>query len=465
MEAFKSVVDYILGLGASVMLPIIITIFGLIMGQGFKKSFRAGLIIGIGFVGIGLVIGFLFETLGPAAQAFVENTGAKLDILDVGWPIGAAISFGTPVASILIPIILLVNIIMLTLNQTETMDIDLWNYWHFIFVGSVAYYTFNNMWIAILVGVITAVITFKLADWTAPVLYYHFGLKGVSLPHAETINWAPLTYFLDRVIDKIPVINKISFNEETLKKRFGIFGEPIFIGLVFGFIMGMLAGYDLKGILTLGVQMASILFILPKMVAILMEGLMSLSEGIREFIYKRFPNKKVHIGLDAAVVIGNPANMTVALFMVPVTIVLAIILPYNRMLPFADLAVLPFTVIWAVAASRGNIFRGIINATIVVAIVLFISTDIAEVTTTMGRAVNFDFPENANLISGIDVGSHLVPWLLIKILNFKQIGGVILGLVLLAVYFLLWYIVRNDIKKQYAKEIEQDRQSLENQNQ
>ncbi len=456
MEIVKEVVDYILGLGATVMLPIIICIFGLIMGQGFTKSFRAGLVIGIGFVGIGLVISLLFDSLGPATKEFVSRTGVKLDILDVGWPIGAAISFGTPVAAILIPVILLVNIIMLFLNQTETMDIDLWNYWHFIFAGSVAYYTYNSMWLGILVGVITAIITFKLADWTAPTVYYHFGLKGVSLPHAETVNWAPITYLLNKIEDKIPVINKISFDEASLKKRFGIFGEPIFTGLLFGIIMGILAGYDVKKVLTLGIQMASILFILPKMVAILMEGLIPLSEGIREFIYARFPNKKVHIGLDAAVVIGQPTNMSVALFMVPVTILLALVLPYNRMLPFADLAVLPFTVIWAVAASRGNIFRGILNSIIVIAIVLFIATNLAEAATTIGKSVDFDFPEDTNLISGIDLGSHLVPWILIKILDIKNISNVIIGCIFLVVYFLIWRWVRDDIRKQYQKEIAED---------
>ncbi|MFB8734164.1 hypothetical protein ACEQPO_10065 [Bacillus sp. SL00103] len=34
----------------------------------------------------------LVSGLGPAAKAMVNSLGLKLDILDVGWPIGAAIS-------------------------------------------------------------------------------------------------------------------------------------------------------------------------------------------------------------------------------------------------------------------------------------------------------------------------------------------------------------------------------------
>lgn len=448
----KQAVDFVLDLGPSVMLPIIITLFGLILRQGFNKSFRAGLTIGIGFVGINLVIGLLTEALGPAAQSMVEAVGLKLDVLDVGWPIGAAISFGTPVAALMIPLVLLLNIVLISINFTKTIDVDIWNYWHFIFAASVTYYAYDSMLLALLTGLIVAAIVFKLADWTAPVIEHHFGLPGVTLPHAETVNFAPLTYALNRIEDKIPGLNKLNANPETLSRRFGIFGEPLVMGLVLGILIGILGQYDLKGILTLGVQMAAILVLMPRMVSLLMEGLMPISEGAREYFSKRFPGKNVYIGLDAAVVIGNPANMAVALLMVPITIGLAIILPYNRMLPFADLAVLPFTVIWAVAASRGNIIRGIINAILTVALVLFLATNLAPLATEMGKAVGFDFPEGATQISGIDLGSHVIPWIIVRLLDPGN-PLFIFAIIAAVAYALIWFWVRNDIKKQYAKEL------------
>lgn len=47
-----AVVQYILGLGATVMLPIIIFLIGTLMGAGVKRSLKSGIIIGVGFVGI-----------------------------------------------------------------------------------------------------------------------------------------------------------------------------------------------------------------------------------------------------------------------------------------------------------------------------------------------------------------------------------------------------------------------------
>jgi len=439
------------------MLPIIITIFGLVLGQGFTKSFRSGLTIGIGFVGINLVIGLLFSSIGPAAQAFVTRMGIKLTIMDVGWPIGAAISFGTPMAGLMIVVGLLLNLILIFFNATKTMDIDIWNYWHIIFSASVAYILFDhNVLLSLLVGVVVLLITLKLADWTAPVLKYHFGLPGISLPHAETVNWAPLMYLLDWVEEKIPGFNKIKADPENIQKRVGFLGEPLILGLFIGLVIGILGGLDVKGILVLAVQTAAILVLMPKMVAILMEGLIPLSEGAREFLAKRFPKKQLFIGLDAAIVIGHPAGMTVALIMVPITIVMAVILPYNRMLPFADLAVLPFTMIWAVAVSRGNIIRGIVNGIITMLMVFALSTNFAPMLTDMGKMVGFTFPAGASMISGIDVGSHLVPWFVINLLNFKQPSMIILAAIIAVLYFLIWFLMRNRVRKQYAVEIEED---------
>lgn len=455
MEILKTVVDFILNLGVSVMMPVIITVFGLALGQGFKKSFRAGITIGVGFVGINLIVGLLLGSVGPATTALVQNLGFKLDIVDVGWPIGAAISFGTPVAPLLIPTILVVNLILIAVNFTKTMDVDIWNYWHFIFAGSVAYYSTNNMFLGILAGVLTAVVTFKLADWTAPVLEHHFGLPGVSLPHSETVNFAPIMYLLNKVEDKIPGLNKLKADPESIRKRFGLLGEPMIMGLLLGMLMAVLGGFDLKGILTLGIQISAGLTIMPKMVALLMEGLIPFSEGAREFIQKRFPGKDVYIGLDAAIVIGHPANMAVALIMVPISIFMAMFLPYNRMLPLADLAVLPFTMVWAVAASRGNIIRGIINGIATMFIVFFLATNLSGLLTTMGHAVGFAFPEGATTISGIDAGSHIIPWIIIQLMNFKNPAAIALGAGVGVIYALIWFYVRNDIKKQYAKEIEE----------
>ena len=70
MNYFLGFFQYISDLGATVMMPIIICIMGVILGAGFGKSLRAGLTVGIGFIGLNLVTGLMGDNLAPAGRAF-----------------------------------------------------------------------------------------------------------------------------------------------------------------------------------------------------------------------------------------------------------------------------------------------------------------------------------------------------------------------------------------------------------
>ena len=106
--------DYILGffkfisdLGATVMMPIIMLVLGLILGAPFGKSLRAGLTVGVGFVGLNLVTGLLGGSLGPVVQAMVKTYGLTLDSVDIGWVASAAIAFASKSAHLSSQLVLL----------------------------------------------------------------------------------------------------------------------------------------------------------------------------------------------------------------------------------------------------------------------------------------------------------------------------------------------------------------------
>ncbi len=467
MDALTAAVRYVLDLGAPVMMPVIMTLLGLALRQGFARSFRAGLTIGVGFVAIGLAVGLLVQVVAPRAMAFADVLGLKLDVLDVGWPMGAAVSFASPIAAALIPAVLVLNVVLVAANQTRTVDVDLWNYWHFIYTGAVIHAATGSLWLGVLGACATAFVVFKLADWTAPAVEHHFGLEGISLPHTETVNWAPLMFALDRIERRIPGLSRLHADPASVRRRLGILGEHILMGAVLGLLLGTLGaipeiraglvtGKAVKDVLTLSVSMAAVLIILPKMVAILMEGLIPISEGAREFLQKRFPGRDVLIGLDAAVVIGHPANMAVALLCVPLALLLAVVLPGNRMLPFGDLAALPFYILWGVAASRGNMVRGLINAVFILCGILWIGTSLAPLTTELARAAHFA-PEGLGAQagqyrewSGVALGSHVVPWIVLQL--FRP-GTFLIGVAAAAAYGGVWWWVRDEIRTQYAEPI------------
>jgi PTS system galactitol-specific IIC component len=462
-----AIVRYVLDLGPPVMMPVIVTLLGVLLRQGFARSFRAGLTVGVGFIAIGLVVGLLTRVVGPKAMAFAELLGLHLDTLDVGWPMGAAVSFASPIAAIVIPGVLLLNVVLVVAKVTRTVDVDLWNYWHFIYTGAVVHAATGSIVLGGLAACLTAVVIFKLADWTAPAVEHHFGLPGISLPHTETVNWAPLMYAMEKMERKIPGLSRLDVDPEGVRRRLGLLGEPILMGAILGLFIGALGsvpmwsahryGAWVKEVLTISITMAAVLVVLPKVVAILMEGLIPISEGARDFLQKRFPGREVLIGLDAAVVIGNPANMAIALLCIPIALLLAVVLPGNRMLPFGDLAALPFYIMWGVAASRGNLVRGLINSVVILVGILYIGSSLGPLTTTLARQGGF-IPENVGNAaeyqqwSGIALGSHIVPFIILQLFQ-PGTPGFYVGLVLAVVFGGAWWWVRNDIRREYADAI------------
>ena len=416
MENLIPLFQAFLGLGPTVILPVFIFIIGLAFGCGPSRSFRSGLTIGVGFVGINMVVALLCDNLGPAAQAMVKNFGIQLNIIDVGWPGAASIAWASPVAALVLPVCLIVNFIMLVTKVTKTMDVDIWNYWHFTFCGAFVFTWTGSLIQAMIAAILFEIVTLKIADWTAPYMDKYFELPGVSVPTGSTCSYAPIGIPIIWLIQKIPVIKDLHADPDYIQKRFGIFGEPIFMGLILGCILGLLAGYAPGDTVKVGVAMAGVMVLMPRMVKLLMEGLIPISEAARTFLQKRFgENADIYIGLDAAVTTGHPAVIATALILVPITIFLAVIIPGNNVLPFGDLATIPFIVAMIVAAARGNIVHSVLAGIIVISMSLLMATAVAEFHTQMGLAANFKMPDGAALISSIDQGGNLIHFIIFKV--------------------------------------------------
>lgn len=414
MKAVNDVVQYILNLGPTVMLPIMILIIALIFKVPFGKALKSGLTIGIGFVGINLVIGVLSDNLGPAAQAMVERFGFHLTVIDTGWPSAASAAWAAPVSAILIPICVLVNLLLLFLKVTKTLDIDLWNYWHFIAAGATGYIVTNGNWFfAILCAILYEIACLLIADKTAPLVAEFYGLDGISLPTGSTAAFGLIGIPVGMLIGKIPGINKLNADPESIQKRFGIFGEPMMMGIIIGAVIAFLGGYGVGDIMKMGINMGAVMFLMPRMVKILMEGLIPISEAARDFLQQRYGDREIYLGMDAAVTTGHPANLATGLLLVPITLFLAVILPGNQVLPFGDLATIPFYVSLIVANRKGNIIQSVISGTIVIAFALWMATNFAPVHTEMMRGV-YEFPEGASQLSSLDMGGNFLNWIILK---------------------------------------------------
>lgn len=431
-----TVVQYVLGFGPTVLLPLVLFFLALFFKVKPAKALRSSLIVGIGFVGIYAIFDILTSNVGPAAQAMVERTGISLPVVDLGWPPLAAITWGSPIAPFVIPLTMHINVAMLALNKTRTVDVDMWNYWHFALAGTLVYYSTGSFVLGLSAAAIAAIVVLKVADWSAPLVAKYFGLEGISLPTLSSVVFFPIGLLFDKIIDKIPGLNRIHIDPESVQKRLGIFGEPMMVGTILGILLGIIAGYDFKHILLLGISIGGVMFILPRMVRILMEGLLPLSEAIKKYLNAKYPGRDdLFIGLDIAVAVGNPAIISTALILTPISVFIAFLLPGNKVLPLGDLANLAVMASMIVLACRGNIFRAVITAIPVIIADLWIATKIAPFITGMAKDVNFKMAEGSSgqVSSFLDGGNPFRYWLL-EIFNGNMIAIGLVPVIALIIY-------------------------------
>ena len=239
-----------------------------------------------------------------------------------------------------------------------------------------------------------------------------FGLPGVSFPTSNSISWAPLAYLLDKLYDKIPGLNKLKADPESIQKKFGILGEPLIIGLILGIVFGILGGNDVAGVMSVAMYTAATMLLTPKMMQVLMEGLIPFADAVKELLNKKFEGNNFHIGIDAALTIANPSCIAVGILMVPTTIVLAMVLPFNRLLPISDIA---YQAMWLsaypVAFSKGNVVRSYISCVIFTTIMLWVATALAPVHTALAVSGGYELGK-AVLVSTEDAGTHLLSYIL-----------------------------------------------------
>ena len=261
------VFSYIIGLGAAVMMPVIFTVLGVCVGIRFSKALKSGLLVGVGFVGLGVVTALLTSNLGPALKGMTDLYHLNLPYFDLGWPAAAAVAYSTAVGAFIIPVCLGVNVLMLATGTTRTVNIDLWNYWHFAFLGAMVYFTTSSLAWAFYAAIVLYVITLCMADFTAKGFQaFYKDAEGLSIPQPFCQSFTPFAVAIGWLLDRIPGFDRLDFDAEGMKRKFGLFGEPIFLGLIIGCGIGALkcdswtsVVDSIPSILKLGVTVAAVM--------------------------------------------------------------------------------------------------------------------------------------------------------------------------------------------------------------
>ena len=446
MDVLRNIVNYVLDMGAPVFVPLIMLIIALIAKMKFGEAFSSALTLGIAFVAMNLVIGFMMEYIGGAAESLAKNTGVNLTAVDGGWPGMAAISWAWPFAFLMFPLQLGINIAMLVLNWTKTLNVDMWNVWAKIFTAVMVSYISGSIIAGFVVAAIQIVVELKFGDAIGKRVEEITGIPGVTVPHFMALI-AVIMYPLNKILDYIPIFNK-EIDADYLKDKIGILGENHVMGAIIGLILGLVSGYGVQRSLVLAVQAGTALLLFPMISKLFAQALSPISDAISETMRKRFNGKEIFIGLDWPIIAGRSELWVAVTLTIPVFLIAAIFLPNNGVLPFAGIINLSF-VIGAILLTKANLLRSIVLGMITTPIFLYAATYFAPYITQLATSTGAVAIESGKMLTWSSMG---IPDFIFIFSKAAQLNwwAILLAIVWLGLFVLLY----KDIMKKDGQQAE-----------
>lgn len=386
MNTIFNIFQEILNLGPEVMLPVIMLILGLIFRMKFGDAIKTGLLVGIGFQGLTLAIDLLMNSINPAIE-YYRDIGEGFTTVDIGWAAVGAASWAVPFSAIAVLLIVGANVLLIITGLTKVINVDLWNFIHFLIPGALAYALFDSFWIGLLVTVGLAVITLFVSEKVAPYWQEYFGLEGTTVSTLSFLTFAwPVGILGNKIIDKIPGLRDLDLNMEKIEEKIGFLADPAVIGLIIGSLIGVITRQDWQTVLTMGTGIAAALVLLPRMVSIMMEGLSSISNAAKDFMGRFTKDGDTLVGMDIALGVGDRASNTTYLLLIPISIGLAFVIPGMSYLPVGLLTNIIYMVPLIAMASKGNLVRTLIIGIVYTAIVMIAADIFAPEATAMMKS-------------------------------------------------------------------------------
>lgn len=409
MAILKNVMQAIVNTGAVAMLPLFILILGLFFKVKFTKALKAGLLVGIGFKGLQLIVSFLVTTVTPVIKHY---SGKGFNIIDVGWEALSAASWATKFAALIIPLGLILNFVLIRFKVIKTLNIDIWNYWHLLRSAAILSLVLlvmgitgvPNFAISTVFGVLLSVLICYIGDKIAPWWQKYFGLEGTTCTTIlQVVTTLPIALFVNKIIDMIPGLNKIDISFKTLNEKIGGFANPTIIGAILGAFLGIITKQPLDVILQISVGLAAVITLSPRMVSLFMEGISPISAAARDYMIKKLgKDADFNIGVDIALGVGDQTAITVGALMIPIAILLAFILPGNAFFPIAFFgSSLTYAMVTVCMVSKGNVFRSILIGTVYMVFTIYAFNFTADICTQfVVNAGVMKVPAGARVVAG-----------------------------------------------------------------
>ncbi len=431
---------------AYVILPVFMLILALIARMKLKDAILATVKIGAGFAGVFVSFTFFVSQISPAIQAIIAVRGLNYPVVDVGWPPLAVITWSSAITPLILPLVMLLNLVMLMTRTTKTLYIDLWNYWHFAFMGVMIASVTENIFLTIGASLLIAAFTIKSAEWSAPYVKREMGLDGIAISPLSVAILLPYAVLVNSFFESVPGLRRLKWDPSRVKSgstEASLLQEPMVIGILVGVFISLLAGYGIKMTLETSVNIAAVMFLLPRCGGLIGEGMGAVSLAFKNLMEKHFSwMRGVSIAMDTGILMTNPSVIATGLILMPVSLLIAFILPGNRVIPLGDLPNLISIMSLTVLIMGGNVVRAVLAGIPVVASYLLISSKLAPLFTRRALEAGMNLGTGGGEITAFtDGGNQIRYWF------FWMFQGNIVALLLIPVVLLMFVFAWRKHKK------------------
>ncbi len=404
-EFLSSILGPIINAGPLFMILFVFIIIGLVLRMGVLNAIKNGMLIAAGFGGVYIVVDYFLANVGPAAQALAIRFGGVFTYTDIGWSATAAYSWASPLAYAVILVMLGVNLVMIFTKMTDTLNLNIWDFWEPIFACLVLNELTGNPVLSLIFAAAIGWLILMITDFNAQRGYCaDLGFESLSFYQGGLAIWGPFGHYVAKVLDKLG-LKEAKFTPEYIQEKFGVIGEPAVLGSIIGLLMGIGAGFYWIDIVLLMIALATSLVLIPMMSGIVMQALVPVSEAAATIMKKSAGGRQLFIGVDPAIAVGNTTVLATTVLMVPIMLALAFIIPGALLVPLADLPSMLFIWVYVVAPNKFDLVRTVITTTLVGVLLILLGSHSAPYATMVAQSQGLEVAEGTGIISMLVAGS------------------------------------------------------------
>lgn len=453
-EVLKNVFDTF---GAAVFVPVVIFIIALFLKVTPKKAFMSALSAGVGLMGFSLVIGAYGPIVTPVINSMVQNTGINLPVFDVGWQATSIVAYSTEIGMIFVGLAIAIQTILFLLRITNVFQPgDLWNNYSYMVWGSMTYLITGNFVLGLAVMIMQLLYTQLFAEMIQKRWSTYYQYPNCTIASLHTVSITPYAIAMDWILNKLG-LNKIKADPESFRKRLGFMGEPMSLGLFLGLFIGIVGNLTRLNtlaawgqIFTLGIATSAVMSVFPKISSIFAGSFSAITEASKKSI--KGTKGEWYLSVNDATGYGESATLITGIMLMPLVLVVAFILPGNRVLPLLDLVAIPYLIQPIIAVSNGNIAKSTLSGVIWFAIALLVATSTAPLFTEVATSVGVEMATGVALITSFGILAQ--PIAVIVFLPFISGNYFLMGLVVVG--YIAFYVLMKKYKPQLHAYLERN---------